>query len=86
MQSITLIYLGSRDFLAVYVHFVPVLLRCHGDLPCEQRFSSCMAFSVNEVVRVVLSERSFFVLRVAWGVQNKPSTRLTSHENDFVNA
>ena len=40
-------------------------------LPCEQRFLSCMTFSVYKVVRVAFLS---------------PTTQLTSHMNDFINA
>ena len=42
-------------------------------LPCKQRFLSCMALSIYDVICVAC-------LSV-----NKPTTWQTSHENDFVN-
>ena len=41
--------------------------------------SPCMTFSVYEVVRVAYQSRCCFVLYA-------PTTRQTSHANDFVNA
>ena len=43
-----------------------------------------MAFSIYEVVRVACQSRRRFVF--SWGVYNKPTTRLTSDTNDFVNS
>ena len=59
-------------------------------LPCEQRHLSSMAFSFHEVVLVASRLRCWFVYlhlppRETGGV-NKPTTRLTSGENDFVKA
>ena len=45
--------------------------------PCEQRFLSCMAFSVYEVIRVAYPSRS-------WFVYSTRTTRQTSHGNDSV--
>ena len=59
-------------------------------LPCEQRLLSSMAFSFHEVVLVASRLRCWFVYlnlppRETGGVK-KPTTRLTSDENDFVKA
>ena len=59
-------------------------------LPCEPRLLSSMAFSFHEVVLVASQLRCWFVYlhlppRETGGV-NKPTTRLTSDENDFVKA
>ena len=53
-------------------------------LPCEQKFPSCMAFSVYEVVRVACQSRRCLVFIRPWGVQDKPTTRLTSNAKNFV--
>ena len=45
--------------------------------PCEQRFLSCMAFSVYEVVRVACQSRSCFVLYAP-----KPTTRLLNKRRE----
>ena len=50
-------------------------------IPCEKSFLFCMAFSVHEVVHVACLSHSRFV----YGYK-KPTTRQTSHANDFVNA
>ena len=59
-------------------------------VPCEQRLLSSMAFSFHDVVLVASRLRCWFVYlhlppRETGGV-NKPTTRLTSDENDFVKA
>ena len=59
-------------------------------LPCEQRLLSSMAFSFHEVVLVASRLRCWFVYlhlppRETGGV-NKPTTRQTIDENDFLKA
>lgn len=59
-------------------------------LPWEQRLLSSMAFSFHEVVLVASRLRFWFVYlhfppRETGGIK-KPTTRLTSDENDFVKA
>ena len=69
-------------------------------LSCKQRFLSCMAFSVYEVVLVACLSHSWFVYalwetftkkqlsrnsRFSRGL-NKPTTRQINHANDFVKA
>ena len=61
--------------------FLNVSFKIELAAPCEQRFLSCMAFSVYEVVGVACQSRSWFVLYTP-----KPTTRLTTDANDFVNA
>ena len=58
----------------------PTLPKC---VHCEQKFLSCTAFSICEVVRVACLWRSWFVNKQ--GV-NKPTTRLRNDTNDFANA
>ena len=59
---------------------IPFLKRYWEGLLCEQRFVSCIAVSIYEVVRIAYHSRSF-----SQGV-NKPITWLTSDANDSVNA
>ena len=46
-------------------------------IPCQQRFLSCMAFSVfiNEVVRMASLSRSYFVYAPGLRNINKPTLR-----------
>ena len=55
-------------------------------VPCEQRFLSCMAFSVYEVIRVACPSHSWFVYST-WTGTNPGQTNYaqTSQANDFVN-
>ena len=39
-------------------------------VPCEQRFLSCMAFSVYEVVRVACQSRGWFVYALGYKQTN----------------
>ena len=57
-------------------------------IPSEQRLLSGTALSIYKVVWVTCQPCSWLVFlrpRFSWGV-NKPTTRLTSDANDFVNA
>ena len=67
--------------LGLVTNFYPVLVTRRGRFgasqvltmqPCEQRFLTCMAFSVYEVVRVAF--------------QSSSDKRLTDDANEFVNA
>ena len=51
--------------------------RAKAMIPCEQRFLSCMAFSVfiNEVVRMASLSRSYFVYAPGLRNINKPTLR-----------
>ena len=51
--------------------------RAKAMIPCEQRFLSCMAFSVfiNEVVRMASLSRSYFVYAPGPRNINKPTWR-----------
>ena len=52
-------------------------------LPCEQRFLSCMAFSVYEVICVACVSRSWFVLiRPVRNLSSKPLGISVEHALD----
>ena len=71
-----------QNYCSQPIHAVvlqPILIWCstYTQILCEQRFISCMAFSIYKVYRVGS-------LHVPW--ENKPIMQLASHTNDFVDA
>ena len=55
--------INNLSFIATLKVTNPMEQRAKATIPCEQRFLSCMAFSVfiNEVVRMASLSRSYFV-------------------------
>ena len=71
--------IATCDLIFYFSDYVFTLLL----LPCEQRFLSCMAFSVYEVICVACVSRSWFVLiRPVRNLCSKPLVISVEHAPD----